>query len=74
MADLSEPRDPRHRKCIEAAIGLASSGTVNDVSEITSKLHDQFPDALQIFFDDRYSHKLVYIKELIWKQSRLKNR
>lgn len=70
MADFNEPKDPRHADCIEKATALANMGQASDLSEIAAKLHSEFPDALSILYDDRYSHRRVYISELISKRSR----
>ena len=52
------------------AMILAGSGRYSTVSEIQAELNAQYPEARFLMFDERYSHKLTYIKELLHKHGK----
>ncbi|MEM5502435.1 hypothetical protein WNY59_12645 [Ahrensia kielensis] len=49
---------------------LAEFGEFSNLSEIQSELASEYPDAHHVLFNEKYSRKLTYLKELIFKHGK----
>jgi hypothetical protein len=52
------------------AMILAGSGRFASLSEVQAELSTKYPNAQFLMFDEKYSHKLVYVRELLHKHGR----
>ncbi|MEQ9179913.1 MAG: hypothetical protein RIF44_14555 [Nitratireductor sp.] len=52
------------------AMVLAGSGRFASISDLQAELIGKYPDAHFLMFDEKYSHKLTYVNELLHKHGK----